>query len=61
MTIWHNYIELEIEQGLYFDLVNISNNCFENELANNLKPGKTESILFAMGRNQSQNKNPLKL
>ena len=54
-------MELEIEQGLYFDLVNNSSYSFGNELANNLKPEKTESMLFSMGRNLSQNKNPLKL
>ena len=54
-------MELEIEQGLYFDLVNNSSYSFGNELANNLKPEKTESMLFSMGINLSQNKNPLKL
>ena len=52
---------LEIEQGLNFDLVNISNYFYENELVINLKPGKTESMLFATGRKLSQNKKPLKL
>ena len=37
---------LEIEQDLNFDLVNISNYFYENELVINLKPGKAESMLF---------------
>ena len=52
---------LVIKKGLSFDLVNISNYFGENELVINLKPEKTESILFATGRKLSQNKKPLKL
>ena len=52
---------LEIEQGLNFDLVNISNYFCDNELVINLKPRKTESMLFATGRKLSENKKTLKL
>ena len=52
---------LEIEQSWNFDLINISNYFCKNELVLNLKPGKTESMLFATGRKLSQNKKPLKL
>ena len=51
--------DLKIEQGLNFDLVNISNYFYEHELVINLKPGKKESMLFATV--ESQNKKPLKL
>ena len=52
---------LEIEQGLHLNLVNISNYFCENEVVIHLKPGKTESMLFATGRKLSQNKKALKL
>ena len=52
---------LEIEQGLGFGLVNISNSFFEDEFVIILNPGRTESMLFAWGRELSQNKKPLKL
>ena len=52
---------LETEQGLNFDLINISNYFCENEPVINLKPGRTKSMLFAAGRKLSQNKKPLKL
>ena len=45
---------LKIEQGLNFDLVNISSYFYEHELVINLKPGKKESMLFATGRKSKQ-------
>ena len=51
---------LQIKQGLNFDFVNIFNYFCQNELVINLKPGKTESLLFATGRKLSQNKKSLK-
>ena len=55
-----SYFLPEIEQGLNFDLVNISNYFCENELVINLEPGKTEPMLCSKCY-QCQNKKPLNL
>jgi hypothetical protein len=47
--------KVDIEKDLNTDLQNISDYLTKNELVINLKPGKTESILFGTGKKINQN------